>query len=355
MIKTFIKIFSILFLSSCTQQDTLLMVITGEITNITKVTATCSGTVSSDGGLSISARGICWNTLQNPTILDSKTTNGNGLGTYNGNLIGLSPNTIYYIRAYATNSEGTIYGEQRSFTTLSDTDIEYGSFTDSRDGNLYKTVAIGSQVWMAENLAYLPSVVGPATGSDTEPHYYVYGYNGTSVAAAKANCQTYGVLYNWSAAMNGAASSDANPSGVQGICPDGWHLPSDAEWTELETYLANNGYNYDGSTGSDDVRAKIAKSMATNSGWNTDSSTGTIGNTDYPEYRNKSGFSALPGGHRDSSGAFYGVGNIGGWWSSTHLLYTNFACYRGLSYLFSLVDWYWFGRNAGFSVRCVQN
>lgn len=95
----------------------------------------------------------------------------------------------------------------------------FGTFTDSRDGKVYNIVTIGKQFWMAENLAYLPSVVDPGTGSYTEPYYSVYGYNGTDVAAAKAteNYQTYGVLYNWPAAMT--------------ACPEGWHLPSDAEWT----------------------------------------------------------------------------------------------------------------------------
>src|SRR5574344_1808931 len=183
------------------------------------------------------------------------------------------------------------------------------TFTDSRAGKVYKTVTIGEQVWMAENLAYLPSVFGPATISSSTAHYYVYGYNGTDVAAAKAtdNYQTYGVLYNWPAAMAGAASSNANPSGVQGVCPDGWHLPSDAEWTQLEEYLIANGYNYDGTT----TGNQIAKSMANYSGWNTSSTVGAVGNTDYPEYRNKSGFTALPGGYRYSNGAFYDIGDNG--------------------------------------------
>ncbi|MCK9320171.1 FISUMP domain-containing protein, partial [Methanoculleus sp.] len=102
-----------------------------------------------------------------------------------------------------------------------------GTFTDSRDGNDYNWVKIGDQVWMAENLAYLPSVNMVADGSEDAAgsYYYVYGYDGTDVTAAKAtaNYTTYGVLYNWLAAMN--------------ACPDGWHLPSDAEWTELTDYL----------------------------------------------------------------------------------------------------------------------
>ena len=114
-----------------------------------------------------------------------------------------------------------------------------GTFIDSRDGNEYNWVQIGDQIWMAENLKYLPSVVGSGTGSETTPYYYVYGYDGTNVPDAKAtdNYATYGVLYNWTAAMNGEASSKTNPSGIQGVCPAGWHLPSDAEWTELTDYL----------------------------------------------------------------------------------------------------------------------
>ena len=110
---------------------------------------------------------------------------------------------------------------------------------DSRDSQIYQYKTIGTQVWMTENLAYLPSVVGPGTGSNSTAYYYVYGYDGTDVDAAKAtsNYTTYGVLYNWPAAMSGAASSSADPSGVQGICPTGWHLPSDAEWTTLTDYL----------------------------------------------------------------------------------------------------------------------
>jgi len=98
------------------------------------------------------------------------------------------------------------------------------TFTDSRDGKVYKTVTVGDQVWLAEDLAYLPAVSPAATGSQTESHYYVYGYEGTDVAQAKAtdNYGTYGVLYNLQAAMT--------------ACPEGWHLPSDAEWTQLEEY-----------------------------------------------------------------------------------------------------------------------
>jgi uncharacterized protein (TIGR02145 family) len=121
-----------------------------------------------------------------------------------------------------------------------------------------------------ENQAWLPSVSPPSAESYTEPYYYVYGYKGKDVRAAKAtaNYSTYGVLYNLLAALT--------------ACPAGWHLPGEAEWTTLENYLISNGYNYDGTTSGN----KIAKSMATATGWKSYSETGTVGNTDYPSYRN---------------------------------------------------------------------
>ena len=263
----------------------------------------------------------------------------------------------YYVRAYATNAEGTAYGEQKTLITLNDTPVDYGSFTDSRDGKVYKTVNIGDQVWMAENLAYLPSVVGADTGfeNETDLYYYVYGYDGKDVAAAKATAyyQTYGVLYNWSAAMNGSQSSSSNPSGVQGACPPGWHLPSDAEWTQLKEYLIANGYNYDGTTEGD----KIAISLASATGWHSSGNVGAIGNpnTVYDIFRNKSGFSALPGGYRTYTlFIFVRIGSTGHWWSSTQDD-TNFAIPRNLHYFSSYVTEATFNKGSALSIRCVRD
>ena len=136
-----------------------------------------------------------------------------------------------------TDKQGTVYGDQFIFNTI---DIN-GTYIDSRDGRKYKWVEIGDQVWMAENLAYLPAVDPPVYLSQYVPCYYVYDYNGISISNAKAtdNFATYGVLYNWFAAMNTEESSSTNPSRVQGICPIGWHLPSDMEWAELIDYLGD--------------------------------------------------------------------------------------------------------------------
>ena len=310
---------------------------TEDITNITTTTASCSGNVTSDGGSSVTARGVCWSTSQNPTTSNSKTTNGTGLGTYTSNITGLSPNTTYYVRAYATNSQGTAYGEQRTFKTLTASDIEYGSFTDTRDGKVYKTVTIGFQVWMAENLAYLPSVVGPATGSEyagheTDPYYYVYGYDGTSVATAKAttNYQTYGVLYNWPAALT--------------ACPPGWHLPSDAEWTQLEIYLGMSPEKADdtGWRGPYDGKLKSGTNH-----WNLI----------LEEDTNESGFTALPGGYREGHGIeeFYGIGVFGSWWTSTDSDSDNVGPFSRILAHGEYVQRDGGSEQWGSSVRCIKD
>src|SRR5574344_1416783 len=184
-----------------------------------------------------------------------------------------------------------------------------GTFTDSRDGNEYNWAQIGNQVWMAENLAYLPSVNMVADGSEDAAgsYYYVYGYDGTNVADAKAtdNYATYGVLYNWTAAMDGEASSTTNPSGIQGVCPTGWHLPSDAEWTVLTDYLGGESV----------AGGKLNETGTTH--WNSPNTGAT----------NETGFTALPGGYRRSNGSFLNIGYLGHWWSATEFNTSN-AWYR---------------------------
>ena len=211
-----------------------------------------------------------------------------------------------------------------------------GTFIDSRDGNEYNWVQIGDQVWMAENLAYLPSVNMVADGSEDAAgsYYYVYGYDGTNVADAKAtdNYATYGVLYNWTAAMDGEASSTTNPSGIQGVCPAGWHLPSDAEWTELTDYLG----------GTSIAGGKLKETGTTH--WASPNTGAT----------NETGFTALPGGYRYNNGAFYDIGYAGYWWCATEINATN-AWYRYMDYDYSDVLSYYYDKEVGFSVRCLRD
>jgi uncharacterized protein (TIGR02145 family) len=229
--------------------------------------------------------------------------------------------------------------------------VDFYPCTDPGNRN-YKTVKIGEQVWMAENLAYLPSVNGSSHGSIVDPCYYVWGYPGTDVDEAKAweTYQMYGVLYSWPAAMAGAGSSSSNPSNVQGICPGGWHLPSDAEWTQLENYLADNGHNYDGTSGGGGN--KIARSLAADTYWLTPATNvGAVG--DNLSLNNKSGFSALPGGYRSFKG-WGGDGGQGYWWTSTQI-YSQNAKLRSMNFNTTDISG---GNEAmyfGFSVRCVKD
>lgn len=225
-------------------------------------------------------------------------------------------------------------------------------FTDTRDDQIYTTIEIGSQVWMVENLKYLPAVVGPETGSVTEPYYYVYGYDGTDVTTAKSepNYRTYGVLYNWPAAMNSAASSTSNPSAVQGACPSGWHLPSNSEWIQLADYLINNGFGYGGS-GND-----IAKSMASTSGWGWYSNSNPYSVSNDQSSNNSSGFDGFPVGCRSYTGSFGSLSYTGYWWSSSESSgNSTIAWYRALYGYYDQLGGGLNGKSDGFSVRCLKD
>ncbi len=215
---------------------------------------------------------------------------------------------------------------------------------DSRDANTYQTVQIGNQCWMKENLKYLPSVSKVATASTTLPYYYIYGYDGTDVNAAKltTNYSTYGVLYNWPAAMNGASGSTSNPSGVQGVCPQGWHLPSNAEWQQLEIYLGMDPavVNTTGWRGNDEG-GKLKETGTTH--WASPNSGAT----------NSSGFTALPGGRRDTNGTFGDIGSYGNWWSTTED--GSNAWRRRLDYNSATVYRDTPNKGTGRTVRCVRD
>ena len=191
------------------------------------------------------------------------------------------------------------------------------TFTDSRDGRSYRKIVIGTQTWMGENLNYdVPNVTTDVC----------YGNSADS-------CAKYGRLYNWSTAMSISASNNSSYWGGSdvnhtGVCPAGWHIPSDAEWTALENYV-----------GSSTAGTKLKST----SGWYNNGN----GTDQY-------GFSALPGGFGVSNGSFYNAGNYGRWWSATGYN-AYYAWYRGIYYNLEYVYRNDYDKTYLFSVRCVQD
>ena len=321
------------------------MVSTKAVTSITATTAVSGGTVTDDGGYEVTAHGVCWSTSHNPTIVnnDRVTSDGIGMGEFTSNITGLTPGTTYYVKAYATNEHGTNYGLEESFTTPIPFICGTNTVTDY-DNNVYNTVQIGEQCWMKENMRVTHYANGTAITQASLSQYSTttrYYYN-------PGHATNYGYLYNWPAATGyGVSAVSANN---QGICPTGWHVPSDGEWTQLtqyvgsqSQYLCSNNSTY------------IAKALASSTGWNSSTTTCAVGNT--PGSNNATGFSALPAGHyryeSSSDYGFYGSGSNAAFWSSTETG-SSFGYYRSLSYDNANVTSG--GRKYyGYSVRCLRD
>ncbi len=206
------------------------------------------------------------------------------------------------------------------------------SIVSDVDGNIYNTVQIGSQCWMRENLR-------TTRYSDCTP------VAGRYAPDDEANVPAYGYLYNWAAVMNGAPSSSANPSGVQGVCPDGWHVPSDAEWTQLTDHVSSQSRYLCGGSSSN-----IAKALASETGWSSSSTACAPGNN--PSGNNAAGFSALPAGFYDGDCTNFGFDAY--FWSSTEDDIFD-AYFRNLYYRYAYVDRYAYSKDYGQSVRCLRN
>lgn len=214
------------------------------------------------------------------------------------------------------------------------------------DGNVYNTVKIGSQCWMKENLRTTHYANGGSIelGSDTSSTIAYRYYPGEN----SNNVSVYGYLYNWSAVMHGSSSSSTNPSGVQGICPNGWHVPSEAEWTQLINYVSSQSQFW-----CDNNSENIAKALAANSGWQTG---GTypfpcaVGNN--LANNNSTGFSILPSGR---NGVLHLMGAYAYFWSASQYSYSNATSCLYLQTIFSTIIPYVSNPSEGYSVRCLKN
>jgi uncharacterized protein (TIGR02145 family) len=277
---------------------------TSIISSISERSALGGGTILSDGGSPIIARGIIWDTLSSPTFkIRTKTSDSIGIGNFISTISNLKYNTKYYVRAYAINSVDTSYGNEVSFIT-----------------NQPSQVVIGTQKWMKVNLDVttyrngdiIPQVTDPTAWAGLTTGAWCYYNNDPK------NGAIFGKLYNWYAVND-----------PRGLAPQGWHIPTDAEWTTLENFLGGN----------EKAGGKLKA---------TGTSIWTIPNADAT---NETGYGSLPGGYRDNKGIFTQVGLFGYWWSATQVYSAAYARFQnwnnGVQYR-SLQD-----KREGFSIRCI--
>jgi uncharacterized protein (TIGR02145 family) len=306
---------------------------TDPVSSINSTSAVSGGFIGYDGGASITSKGICWSTGIGPTLENPHTMDGTGAEHFVNQINGLSGNTVYYVRAFATNSAGTAYGNELSFKTLSDSaaivlfspiifnaDLTYGTVIDA-DRNVYKTIQIGMQTWMAENLkttifnsgAQIANVWDNLIWSNYTLDAFCWYKNDI---AYKTN---YGALYNWYAVNTG------------NLCPTGWHVPSSAEYTALITFLGGEN-----ASGGKLKESGSAHWLIPNSGAN-----------------NTSGFSALPGGYLPS-GDFASFRTGCYLWSSTEsnsgsAYFLPIQSNNGSASIEAAL------KTNGMSVRCIKN
>ena len=215
-----------------------------------------------------------------------------------------------------------------------------GNVTDA-DGNVYQSVRIGSQVWTVENLRTTKysdgtAIPGPTFTSSQWSDLTTPAYCWYEDSTGAAYRRKWGALYNWYAVNTGK------------LAPEGWRVPSDADWTTLMNYLIANGYNWDGTT----IENKVAKSLAAKTLWHVYDVSGTPGNN--LSKNNASGFSALPGGYRGDLGNFYRQSSFGNWWSTTED-FASYAYYRFLGFSYEYLGFNITNLSYGFSVRLLRD
>jgi uncharacterized protein (TIGR02145 family) len=294
---------------------------TASVTSLTSYTASCGGSVATDGGGAVTARGVVWNTSPNPTIaLSTKTSDGTGTGSFSSSITGLTDKTTYYVRAYATNVSGTSYGVEQIFITP----------------QFFPSVQICNQIWMTKNLSIktyrngdtIPQITNSTTWRTTTLGAWCWYNNDSATYAAK-----YGRLYNWFAVND-----------PRGFAPDGWHIPTNAEWNLL-------------------VKCLDVATDTTLSGVQSNTAGGLMKSTDTAFWinpntgaSNSSGFSGCGGGMRTSTGIFTEVGEWGRYWSAnlasgstTNVITRNILNING-----AIINSN-YSRVSGLSIRCIKD
>jgi uncharacterized protein (TIGR02145 family) len=301
---------------------TIPSILTLDASEITDSSAIINWKITSDGGSPVTETGVYIGTEPNPHLTGNKAPAGSGTGEISLKLVNIPHSTCFYYRAYAINSSGESVGNEKNFLTtiLTETD----SITDI-EGNRYRIVKLWDQWWMAEDLktthfadgSPIPSVKDGTAWSNLTGPGYCWNNNDSAT-----NAGTYGILYNW------YTVETAN------LCPAGWHVPSDDEWTILTDHL-----------GGEDYAGGRLKEIGTEH-WN-DPNTGAT---------DEAGFTALPGGTRRDFGTFESIGGRASWWTATEFQSDqNLARRRVIDYnranVINRID----NKKYGLSVRCVKD
>jgi len=299
------------------------------------------GNITNDGGSSIVLRGVCYSTTPNPNMGNMRTEDGAGVGSFSTILRNLSPSTTYYVRSYAKNSNGVVvYGDEVSFSTSTPVPsflCGTSTVTDV-DGNNYNTVQIGNQCWTQSNLKVskyrngdsIPTGLSNSAWQNTTVGAYAI-YDNNSV-----NDGLYGKLYNHYSVMDS-----------RGLCPTGWHVPTDGEWNVMVKFLDPNADTVCNGCWQSGIAGEALKSTAiqpTPGGWNSPS----------PGTTNSSGFSAGPGGLRSLDGYFILLGDYGYWWSSSSSGSSAWSRFMHGT-VSDIFRYNWSPHISGFSVRCLRD
>ncbi|HBZ26521.1 MAG TPA: hypothetical protein DEO54_09865 [Rikenellaceae bacterium] len=305
---------------------TIPSVTTADITEITSSSAICGGSVTNGGGAAVSARGICWSTDTAPTLSDNTTSNGNGTGSFTSNILGLSPNTTYYVRAYATNPLGTSYGEEKNFTSK-------GEEIPSYPGTSLKPVKIEGLWWAPVNAGYNSSV---KYGLLYQWHRkYGQDYLNTGVVTGPVKLEEGNDISNAEKFYSSSSDWCADQQPVWSMkdeynpCPAGWRVPTNPEMKDLL------------GTGSVWVKA--------NSG-GVDNLPGRWVGPDSDKKRENSVFFPAAGYRDYKSGSQKSRSTYGAYWSDD-IMKSSARGFDFTSGFISIGDGL---RGYGFSIRCVK-
>jgi uncharacterized protein (TIGR02145 family) len=287
---------------------------------ISDTSASCGGRIQADGSIKLVAGGLCWNTLPNPDLKNGQSMLLADSGTFTTSIRSLKASTRYFMRAFAIWNSDTSYGNQIEFSTADLCDVE---------GNTYKSVKIGSQIWMKENLKVRHFRNGDPINNIQSPIQWKSWYHGAyadynnDAEYSKVN----GICYN------GYILADP-----RGLCPTGWHIPSNEEWLIMENFLG----------GSSVAGGKIK-------------TTGSIDKGDGPWYppnfnaTNSSGFSALPAGHRNMDGSFHEDGKSAYWWTSSTIPDNYNGTVKGMDYYMESIYTSNERFGNGYTIRCLKD